>query len=184
MLLQKDFNLIIDLPPGRLIPTLPLRLNYLLWIEDLLAVTGSKSEVVRGLDIGTGACCIYPILGTRKNKWLFTATEADQINYESSLKTIEKNNLKESIAIRKVDADSLLIGVVEPSERYDFSMCNPPFFDSDNLVPKTRTAKRPLPICPKSGGSTSASEIAVKGGEVEFLRKLVNESKELESTVL
>lgn len=49
-LLQKDFDLKVDFPTNRLIPTLPLRLNYILWIEDILNTFGIKE--VSGVDIG------------------------------------------------------------------------------------------------------------------------------------
>lgn len=56
VLLKKDFDLKIDIPPDRLIPTVPLRLNYLLWIEDLLEILPeelrSPSGGVYGVDIG------------------------------------------------------------------------------------------------------------------------------------
>lgn len=54
ILLKKDFNLDVDLPPDRLVPTVPLRLNYILWIEDLLADLSSelKSNDIYGIDIG------------------------------------------------------------------------------------------------------------------------------------
>lgn len=50
-LLHKDFRLDVILPPDKLIPTLPLRLNYILWIEDILKTAGITSNVI-GIDIG------------------------------------------------------------------------------------------------------------------------------------
>lgn len=54
-LLQKDFDLKVDFPINRLIPTLPLRLNYILWIEDILNTFGIKE--VSGVDIGKFSGC-------------------------------------------------------------------------------------------------------------------------------
>ena len=48
-LLKDDFDLDVDMPLDRLIPTIPLRLNYILWIEDLLSM---KTAGARGIDIG------------------------------------------------------------------------------------------------------------------------------------
>nr|SVE74124.1 EOG090X04JL [Daphnia barbata] len=184
VLLKRDFNLQVELPPDRLVPTLPLRLNYLLWVEDLLLFAKPSTEqIVRGIDIGTGACCIYPILAARMKGWHFTATEADETNHKCSLETIERNCLQTHVTIIKVTAESMLNGNIDTTQLYDFTMCNPPFFDSDNFVPKSRSDKRPLPMCPKSGGSASASEIAVKGGEVKFIEKLIKESQEVKSCV-
>jgi methyltransferase len=54
-LLQKDFGLRVEIPLNRMVPTLPLRLNYLLWIEDLLHFSVSLTEgQTKGVDIGTG----------------------------------------------------------------------------------------------------------------------------------
>lgn len=49
-LLCQDFRLTVYLPPKQLVPTLPLRLNYILWIEDI--VKTFEFENVIGLDIG------------------------------------------------------------------------------------------------------------------------------------
>ena len=59
-LLKEDFGLTIEIPLERLIPTVPLRLNYIHWVEDL--IDGQK-QPRRGIDIGTSTtasvvCCI------------------------------------------------------------------------------------------------------------------------------
>ncbi|KAJ6658268.1 hypothetical protein lerEdw1_020540 [Lerista edwardsae] len=52
-LLKEDFGLHIDIPLERLIPTVPLRLNYIHWVEDLIAQqnTLAKGSVIWGIDI-------------------------------------------------------------------------------------------------------------------------------------
>ncbi|MCJ8740089.1 hypothetical protein PDJAM_G00054790 [Pangasius djambal] len=47
-LLKEDFGLSIEIPLERLIPTVPLRLNYIHWVEDL---TGGQGNPRRGIDI-------------------------------------------------------------------------------------------------------------------------------------
>ena len=49
VLLKKFFNISINIPLDRLIPTIPLRLNYIHWIEDL---TGCLNKSASGIDIG------------------------------------------------------------------------------------------------------------------------------------
>jgi len=53
-LLAKDFDLNVRIPENKLIPTLPLRLNYLLWIEDLLhwKKDDLSNKEIHGIDIG------------------------------------------------------------------------------------------------------------------------------------
>ena len=49
-LLKEDFDVSLEIPLDRLIPTLPLRLNYILWIEDLIGE--DHEDLVTGIDIG------------------------------------------------------------------------------------------------------------------------------------
>ena len=51
-LLKEDFSISLDVPLDRLIPTLPLRLNYIHWIEDLIDGGCKLGSEVRGIDIG------------------------------------------------------------------------------------------------------------------------------------
>lgn len=48
-LLKDDFHLDVKLPVDRLTPTVPLRLNYILWLEDILGKSGTPRK---GIDIG------------------------------------------------------------------------------------------------------------------------------------
>ena len=47
-ILKDDFGVNVNMPLDRLIPTIPLRLNYILWIEDLIG----EVTTARGIDIG------------------------------------------------------------------------------------------------------------------------------------
>ena len=78
----------------RLIPTVPLRLNYILWLEDLLE---RKQHGVRGIDVGAGASCVYPLIGARKNQWHFVATESDEMNFSFAKHNVERNGLLDKI---------------------------------------------------------------------------------------
>lgn len=49
-LLKHDFDLDVNIPPGKLVPALPLRLNYIHWIEDLME--HGKIITIQGIDIG------------------------------------------------------------------------------------------------------------------------------------
>jgi hypothetical protein len=46
---------------------------------------------------GTGASCIYPLLGATMNGWYFLATEVDDICFDYATKNVEQNNLSELI---------------------------------------------------------------------------------------
>ena len=61
------------LPKDHLIPTIPSRINYLLWIKEIYPKT-----IKRVLEIGTGASLVFPILGVKLFGWEFVSTELDQ----------------------------------------------------------------------------------------------------------
>lgn len=96
-LMKEYFDLKLSLPLDRLIPTIPLRVNYMLWIEEALHTTYGIHKAVKGMDIGTGASCVYPLLGAKMFKWRFVCTEVDSTNYDYAVKNVEDNNLTSSI---------------------------------------------------------------------------------------
>uniref|UniRef100_A0A2K6C8W8 U6 small nuclear RNA (adenine-(43)-N(6))-methyltransferase n=1 Tax=Macaca nemestrina TaxID=9545 RepID=A0A2K6C8W8_MACNE len=143
-LLREDFGLSIDIPLERLIPTVPLRLNYIHWVEDLIGHQDSdKSTLRRGIDIGTGASCIYPLLGATLNGWYFLATEVDDMCFNYAKKNVEQNNLSDLIKVVKVPQKTLLMDALKEESEiiYDFCMCNPPFF-ANQLEAKCGINKR------------------------------------------
>ena len=105
VLLHHDFGVRWTLPARALCPTVPSRLNYLLWIADLIALGPSIPTVqIVGIDIGTGASCIYPLLGVAHLGWKFLATEADPISVNAARHNVDLNNWSERIEVRQVVA--------------------------------------------------------------------------------
>ncbi|KAL0973152.1 hypothetical protein UPYG_G00199650 [Umbra pygmaea] len=178
-LLKEDFGLTIDIPLERLIPTVPLRLNYIHWVEDLI---GGQRKPRRGIDIGTGASCIYPLLGASMNGWHYLATEVDDICFDYATRNVEQNNLSDLIKVVKVPQKTLLMDALkeESSMVYDFCMCNPPFF-ANQLEAKgvnSRNSRRPPPSSVNTGGVT---EIMAEGGELEFVKRIIHDSLQLKT---
>ena len=131
---------------------------------------------------GCGASCIYPLLGAKTNGWEFIASEADELSHKYAKKNIEINNLGHKIALKKVKKASLLKDVIDKENEYQFCMCNPPFF-GDRLEAagdNSRTDRRPLPhsVC-----TATDDETVAEGGEVGFVKKMIQESLELKSQI-
>ncbi|XP_067866637.1 RNA N6-adenosine-methyltransferase mettl16 [Heterodontus francisci] len=179
-LLKEDFGLTIDIPLERLIPTVPLRLNYIHWVEDLIGSGPDKTKLIRGIDIGTGASCIYPLLGATMNGWFFLATEVDDMCFNYAKKNVEQNHLSDLIKVVKVPQKTLLMDALKEESEivYDFCMCNPPFF-ANQLEAKgvnSRNPSRPPPSSVNTGGIT---EIMAEGGELEFVKRIIHDSLQL-----
>ncbi|KAK3742387.1 hypothetical protein QZH41_012029 [Actinostola sp. cb2023] len=110
-LLENDMDLKIDIPLDRLIPTLPLRLNYIHWVEDLVkCLERDRDATILGIDIGTGTSCIYPLLGTKLNGWKFLATEVDEYSVRHAQHNIQQNGFTDNITERKVSWYSTMLG--------------------------------------------------------------------------
>ncbi|XP_050351208.1 U6 small nuclear RNA (adenine-(43)-N(6))-methyltransferase isoform X2 [Nymphalis io] len=181
-LLKSDFNLDVNIPEDRLVPTLPLRLNYILWIEDLLTAMNKNSSIL-GIDIGTGACAIYPLLAAVKNKWNMLGTEMDEESLEKARDNIERNNLQHLIELKKNVSTSIFECVFTGNndQVYDFCMCNPPFYTNIQELLESRSPARPEP---KNGFTGSSHELITEGGELQFCRKIIAESKIYKNRIL
>ncbi|KAL5960510.1 RNA N6-adenosine-methyltransferase METTL16 [Taenia solium] len=187
-LLLEDFGLDVEVPVDRLIPTIPLRLNYILWIEDILSLMQARNSPPLILDIGVGSCCVYPIIGAKKCGWNFIGSECDMRNYNHSLETVQKNGLNGKISLFRVTDDtsgllkpvfeeySAALGIDVAQIKVDVVMANPPFFEdvADSIgADSTRSLSR---APPKSASSAARQESQTVGGEVGFAKRLAEDS--------
>nr|CAD7600487.1 unnamed protein product [Timema genevievae] len=182
-LLEKDFNLKVNIPTDRLVPTIPSRLNYILLIEDLLDCGGRRAGDVHGIDIGTGASCVYSLLAAKTKQWKMLATEVDKESVKFAIENVQRNNLQHLILVKSVSHTVVLKGALEEDYSYDFCMCNPPFFSAEselNPSVKRRSPNRPHP---RNGLTGSLQEVVVMGGEVAFIKRMIEESLELKTTI-
>lgn len=46
-------------------------------VHQLISLDEAPKEKIRGIDIGTGASCIYALIAWLKYGWQMTATESD-----------------------------------------------------------------------------------------------------------
>lgn len=65
----------------------------------LLKKAATENISCRGIDIGTGASCIYPLLGAKVAGWSFLATETDVTSAEWAGMNVRTNNLQVPISI-------------------------------------------------------------------------------------
>ena len=71
------------MPLNHLIPRIPQRINYALWIEDLI----KHPNLANGVDIGCGSSCIYALISCSMNKeWHFDVSDINDENILSSEK--------------------------------------------------------------------------------------------------
>ncbi|KAE8166707.1 DUF890 domain protein [Aspergillus tamarii] len=189
-LLQRDFGLNVHIPENRLCPPVPNRLNYILWLQSLLDTTGKEyrddydpDRKVVGLDIGTGCCSIYPLLGCSvRPQWNFIATDIDDDNIRTSREAVSGNKFESRIRIAKTDPSGALIPLDKLElEGLDFTMCNPPFYTSrEELVSAAQAKERP----PFSACTGAEVEMVTQGGEVAFVSRMIEESLGLRQKVL
>ena len=171
-----------DLPRNQLCPPVSNRSNYIHWVEDLLELSrpdgvDKTGASVRGLDVGVGANCVFPLLGALINGWSFVGIDIVDTALKWATKN-QRNNPKVASLIEIRDASigqkssreddqefSTLLGI-KAEEQFSFCMCNPPFFDSMKAAL--------LNPCTNFGGTPD--EMCYPGGEEAFTRRLLDES--------
>ncbi len=183
-LLQHFYNILWDIPKGYLCPPIPGRANYIHHIADFLA-TFNEENIPLGssiyiLDIGTGANCIYPIIGQREYGWRFIGSDIDSTSIDSATKIVQMNDLSNSIELRlQQDPTQIFKGILQSNEKVTLSICNPPFHASlQEALNGTKRKWKNLGIKKSStlnfGGR--GNELSCLGGEIGFLKRMIFES--------
>ena len=186
-----------DIPADYLCPPIPGRADYLHYLADLLASCNGgeipRGAQVRALDIGVGANCIYPLLGNREYGWQFLGSDIDASAIASAKAIVRSNpGLASAIELRQqTDGAHIFQNLLQADERFDLSLCNPPFHASASEASsgskrKWRNLgkldpKRKLPVLNFGG---QAAELWCQGGEAAFVSRLIKESVQHSQQVL
>lgn len=176
-----------DIPENYLCPPIPGRADYIHYMADLLAESNGgivpKGKHIKGLDIGVGANCIYPIIGHQEYGWTFVGSDVDPGAVKAAKAIISAHpQLKDGLSCRQQHHKKHIFkGIVKPGERFDFSMCNPPFHSS--AAEAQSGTRRKLQNLGKHRGKETVlnfggqgAELWCEGGEVAFIRTMIEES--------
>ncbi|KAJ1730161.1 hypothetical protein LPJ61_003169 [Coemansia biformis] len=183
-LLRVYFDLDVHLPSDSLCPTVASRLNYLEWIRDNVVAELPPDRRLAGIDIGTGASCIYPLLGVRAMpQCTFVGTDINSDSIAAARANVCRNSLEEKIGLffnvdRSIKLPLDVPGFPLPPTDADgasfaFCMCNPPFYRDES---ERRQLARMKALPPGLDTRGKDDELYTAGGEEEFLAGLVDES--------
>ncbi|THX36667.1 hypothetical protein D6C98_03190 [Aureobasidium pullulans] len=184
--LKRDFNLELELPDDRLCPPVPVRYNYVRWLQELLDSTDDSEDLEKkdiiGLDIGIGASCIYSLLAcSLRPTWKMLGTDIDPSNFKNASDNIKRNNLESRISTKlNVAEDALINPKAFGVDKLDFTMCNPPFYSSPEDMAVSSAGKSDAPSAVCTGADV---EMICEGGDAGFVLRMVEESIELGNTV-
>lgn len=185
-----------DIPADYLCPPIPGRADYLHLLADLLASHNDgvipRGAAISALDIGTGANCIYPLVGHSDYGWHFVGSEIDTTAIAAATTIVKANGLGKAISVRQqANRKQILLGLLASDERFDISLCNPPFHASPDEALRgsqrkwralgKADPKRKLPVLNFGGQS---QELWCEGGEIGFVTQLINESAKVPQQVL
>lgn len=177
-LLKKHYG-IVDwiFPEENLCPPIPGRVDYIHHLNDLIKDIPIEKEVTI-LDIGTGATCIYPLLGAKVYGWNFVAVdiELDSLDYAQDI--IDDNDLDEKITLRQqFDEQNILTDILEKEDSFTASMCNPPFYASaEEARGANRRKTRNLGTNAVRNFGGNNNELWYPGGEKAFLHNYLYQS--------
>ncbi|MGI9283685.1 MAG: 23S rRNA (adenine(1618)-N(6))-methyltransferase RlmF [Endozoicomonas sp.] len=181
-----------SIPEGYLCPPIPGRADYVHTAADLLGSLNLGQETVQVLDIGTGANLIYPIIGSQAYGWHFVASDIDKVSVESARAIVASNkNLSGKIRIEhQHDKNSLFRHIIQPSDQFALTLCNPPFHASKKEAEAgTQRKWKNLKFSGAKRGRNAitsdkkalnfggqANELWCEGGEIKFLKDMIKES--------
>lgn len=176
-----------DFPAENLCPPIPGRADYIHYVADLLAETQRgqipKGEDIRVLDIGTGASMIYPILCQSIYQWKSIGTDISKKSLETAKSILDHNpSLQGKIQLRlQKNPNSIFKDILNPKEKVDATLCNPPFHPSVSAA-RRATHEKNVRLNGKnvysspSNFSGNFKELVCEGGELAFIQRMIDES--------
>lgn len=178
-----------DIPPGYLCPPIPGRADYIHHIADLLGACNEgkipTGKTVRCLDIGVGANCVYPIIGNKAYGWSFVGSDIDPVSIESANQIMEANPaLKEAVECRlQPNPRDIFVGIIQPGEKFDLTVCNPPFHTSmkearTGTLRKLSNLNQEKVTTPVMNFGGQNKELWCVGGEERFAQDMIRQSQQ------
>lgn len=184
-----------DIPSNYLCPPIPSRADYIHYVADLLGNSNNgqvpTGESIKVLDIGVGANCVYPIIGHQEYGWSFRGTDIDPMAIYAAKKIILNNpSLKGKIELKtQTNPKEIFYGVFDKKEKFDLTICNPPFHASATEAYagtkrklKNLASKKVTEVNSNFGGQPK--ELWCEGGEKQFIRNMIRESKKFAANCL
>ena len=176
-----------ELPSDNLTPPIPGRADYIHYVADLLARRNDgiipRGKDVKVLDVGVGANCIYPIVGNYEYDWNFVGAELDYQSHKNASEIVRKNaRLRNKVEIRmQYNASNIFTNIIKQGEKFDVTICNPPFFASNKEVMeqtmrKIRNLGGKADQKPVQNFGGNNSELWCRGGERLFISNMIKES--------
>jgi 23S rRNA (adenine1618-N6)-methyltransferase len=181
---------------GYLCPPIPGRADYLHGLADLLASDNAGTiphgPGVQVLDIGVGANCIYPLLGHSDYGWHFLGSDIDATALASAQQIVQANQLDKAIALRlQTQRGQIFSGLLQAAERFDLTLCNPPFHASAEEAASGSRRKwknlgklDPQRKLPELNFGGQNNELWCTGGEASFIKRMLRESWQVADQVL
>ncbi len=177
-----------EIPPTYLCPPIPGRADYIHHIADLLAAS-NRGKIPTGnrikcLDIGVGANCVYPIIGTRECGWSFVGSDVDAVSIANAKRIAAANSFLENAEFRlQKDDRNIFRGIIKRDEFFDLTICNPPFHASveeanSGTLRKLSNLKGKKITKPTLNFGGQNRELWVAGGEAKFVNQMIAESAE------
>lgn len=188
-----------DIPAGYLCPPIPGRADYIHALADLLASCNKQAVPtgtgVRGLDIGTGANLVYPLIGHAACGWSFLGVDIDEAALANAEAILAKNpEIAADVELRHQPVwDNIFTGLLRGGEHFDFSMCNPPFHNSPDEVLAVSQRKwnnlgkpgaRKESAQPRLNFGGGGTELWCNGGERAFVKSMIEQSTQIPKRVL
>lgn len=166
----KDWNFSKD----NLCPPIPGRVDYIHYLADLV-----KGETdIKVLDIGTGASCVYALLGVKEYDWSFVGSDIDLDSLDYAQDIIDDNDLGGKIILRhQFKEENILKGLIEDGDKFTITMCNPPFYKSaEEARGANRRKAKNLGNNAVRNFAGNNNELWYVGGEKAFLHTYLYES--------
>ena len=175
-----------QLPEGYLCPPIPGRADYVHYLADILAKNSPqpiKGKQITLLDIGTGANCIYPIIASQSYGWQVTGSDIDAVAVKVASTIVAANPVLKSRVniVLQPNPQAIFSGVINASQRFDLTMCNPPFFSSQADANAANMRKWTKLEQPEQGQNRNFAgqqhELWCEGGELKFIKQMITESQ-------